>query len=83
MLHHSIGTPEDSDHEADIDDDTASFVAGPGGEDPMWNEFESMLSDAPESVAGEGVVPHEEDPVPTPGRALRALESLDGGKFQL
>ena len=82
VLHHSIGTPVDSDHEADIDDDTASFVAGPGGEDPMWNEFESMLSDAPESVAGEGVAPQEEDPVPmediTPGRALRALESLDG-----
>ena len=59
VLHHSIGTPVDSDHEADIDDDTASLVAGPGGEDPVWNEFESLLSDAPESVAGEGVVPQE------------------------
>ena len=82
-VHHAIGTPVDSDHESDIDDDTVSLVVGPGGKDPVWNEFESMFSEVPESVAGEGVVPQEEDPVPvediTPGRVLReALESLDG-----
>ena len=73
-------------HEFDIDDDTVSLVAGPGGEDPVWNEFESMFSDVPDSVVGEGVVPQEEDPVPvddiTPGRVLReALESFDGVDF--
>ena len=74
VLHHSIGTPVDSDHEADIDDDTASLVTCPGGR-PSVERIESMFSDATESVAGEGAVPQDEDPPPvediTPGRALR------------